>query len=127
MKLERILYVEDEPDIQSVAKLALEMIGGYQVQVCINGLEALDQVSDFDPSLILLDVMMPGLDGPSTLQRLRADSNTSHIPVIFLTAKVQAAEVKSYQEMGALDVIVKPFDPMTLAAQVKKIWGNAHE
>ncbi len=127
MKLERILYAEDEPDIQSVTKLALEMIGGYQVQVCINGIDALDQVSGFDPSLILLDVMMPGLDGPGTLRKLRADPNTSRIPVIFLTAKVQTAEVKAYQEMGALDVIAKPFDPMTLAAQVQKIWGKAHE
>lgn len=127
MKLERILYVEDDPDIQTVAKLALEVLGGYEVLLCANGSEALDQVCGFAPSLILLDVMMPGLDGPGTLRKLRADPNTSRIPVIFLTAKVQTAEVKAYQEMGALDVIAKPFDPMTLAAQVQKIWGKAHE
>ncbi|MFI3120561.1 MAG: response regulator [Methylococcaceae bacterium] len=122
MNLERILYVEDEPDIQAVAKLALEMVGGYQVMICIGGQEALDKVGGFAPDLILLDVMMPGMDGPTTLQKLRADCATDAIPVIFLTAKVQASEVAHYQALGALDVIAKPFDPMTLAMQVREIW-----
>lgn len=126
MKLERILYVEDEPDIQSVAKLALEVLGGYEVLLCGSGIEALKQVCGFSPSLILLDVMMPDMDGPTTLQRLREDPNTAKIPVIFLTAKTQASEVKRYQALGALDVIAKPFDPMTLAVQVQKIWSQAH-
>jgi len=122
MNLKRILYVEDEPDIQVVAKLALEMVGGYQVMICSGGQEALDKVGGFAPDLILLDVMMPGMDGPTTLQNLRAGSATAAIPVIFLTAKVQPAEVKQYQALGALNVIAKPFDPMTLAAQVQGIW-----
>ena len=126
MSLERILYVEDEPDIQAVAKVALELLGGFQVQVCGNGQEALAAVRDFAPDLILLDVMMPGMDGPSTLAQLRADPGTATIPVVFLTAKVQPAEVVYYQSLGALDVIAKPFDPMTLAAQVKQIWSAAH-
>lgn len=124
MKLERILYAEDEPDIQAVAKLALEMVGGFTVQICNNGADALEKVTGFAPDLILLDVMMPGMDGPSTLQRLRADPATANIPVIFLTAKVQASEVARYQALGALDVIAKPFDPMSLAAQVRQIWGQ---
>lgn len=126
MKLERILYAEDEPDIQSVAKLALEVLGGYEVLLCSNGTNVLDQVGGFAPSLILLDVMMPDLDGPATLQRLRADPNTAQIPVIFLTAKMQTSEVKQYQAMGAIDVIAKPFDPMLLATQVQKIWDQHH-
>ncbi len=126
MPLERIMYAEDEPDIQAVARLALEMLGGFQVRVCGNGQEALAAVRDFAPDLILLDVMMPGMDGPSTLERLRADPATAGIPVIFLTAKVQPAEVVHYQSLGALNVIAKPFDPMTLAAQVRQIWGAAH-
>lgn len=126
MPLERILYVEDEPDIQAVAKVALELLGGFQVQVCGNGREALAAVRDFAPDLILLDVMMPGMDGPSTLAQLRADPATAAIPVVFLTAKVQPAEVVYYQSLGALDVIAKPFDPMTLATQVKQIWSAAH-
>lgn len=124
MKLERILYVEDEPDIQAVAKLALEMVGGFQVLVCSGGAEALEKVGGFAPDLILLDVMMPGMDGPSTLQQLRANPATAAIPVIFLTAKVQATEVVRYQALGALDVLAKPFDPMTLANQVRQIWGQ---
>lgn len=122
MNLERILYVEDEPDIQAVAKLALEMVGGFQVMICGGGQEALDKVAGFAPDLILLDVMMPGMDGPTTLQNLRADPVSAAIPVIFLTAKVQPAEVVQYQALGALSVIAKPFDPMTLAAQVREIW-----
>lgn len=122
MNLERILYVEDEPDIQAVAKLALEMIGGYQVLICSGGQDALDKVGGFAPDLILLDVMMPGMDGPTTLQQLRADAATGAIPVIFLTAKVQPSDVAHYQALGALDVIAKPFDPMRLAMQVRAIW-----
>ncbi len=126
MNLERILYVEDEPDIQAVAKLALEMVGGYQVMICSGGQEALDKVVDYAPDLILLDVMMPGMDGPTTLQNLRADPATEAIPVIFLTAKVQPSEVAQYQALGALNVIAKPFDPMMLAAQVRQIWDQSH-
>lgn len=122
MSLERILYAEDEPDIQAVAKLALEMVGGFKVLICNSGAETLERVSGFAPDLILLDVMMPGMDGPSTLQRLRANPATAAIPVVFLTAKVQPSEVRQYRQMGALDAIAKPFDPMTLAADVKSIW-----
>ncbi|MGZ8159055.1 MAG: response regulator [Methylobacter sp.] len=122
MKLERILYVEDEPDIQAVAKLALEMVGGYEVLICSGGQEALDKAAGYAPDLILLDVMMPGMDGLSTLQNLRADPATAAIPVIFLTAKVQLPEVAQYQALGALDVIAKPFEPMTLAAQIAACW-----
>jgi len=122
MNLERILYVEDEPDIQAVAKLALEMVGGYQVLICSGGQEALAKVGGFAPDLILLDVMMPDMDGPTTLQKLRADGATGAIPVIFLTAKVQSSDVAYYQALGALDVIAKPFDPMRLAMQVRAIW-----
>lgn len=125
MKLARILYVEDEPDIQAVAKLALEMIGGFEVRLCDNGVQALAAVGDFAPDLILLDVMMPGMDGPGTLQQLRANPSTADIPVIFLTARVQPPDVAHYQSMGALDVIAKPFDPMTLASQIRQIWSRA--
>ena len=126
MTLTRILYAEDEPDIQAVAKLALEMVGGFQVLICGTGIEALEKVQDFAPDLVLLDVMMPGMDGPTALQRLRADPATAAIPAIFLTAKVQPSEVARFQALGALDVIAKPFDPMTLAAQVRQVWGRAH-
>lgn len=126
MPLEKILYAEDEPDIQAVAKLALEMVGQFKVLICNNGLEALAQVHDFAPDLILLDVMMPSMDGPTTLTRLRADPATAGIPVIFLTAKVQPHEVDQYKALGALDVIPKPFNPMTLSEQIRQSWSGAH-
>lgn len=126
MTLERILYVEDEPDIQAVAKIALEAVGGFQVMICSSGAEALEKVAGFAPDLILLDVMMPNMDGPTTLKQLRVNPASATIPVIFLTAKVQASEVSQFQALGALDVIAKPFDPMTLSQQVAKIWSRAN-
>jgi len=120
--LQRVLYVEDEPDIQAVAKLALEMVGGLTVKICASGEEALSEVIGFGPDMILLDVMMPGMDGPSTLKALRALPAIATLPVAFMTAKVQPAEVAYYKSLGALDVIPKPFDPMTLASQVRAIW-----
>lgn len=122
--LGRILYVEDEPDIQTVARLALEMVGGYQVEVCSSGREALERVAQFKPDLILLDVMMPEMDGPSTLEALREQEATADTPVIFVTAKVQSQEIAQYKAMGALDVIAKPFDPMGLPKEIEEIWNR---
>lgn len=124
--LQRILYVEDEPDIQAVATLALEMVGGFTVKVCSSGEEALSEVLPFAPQMILLDVMMPALDGPGTLRALRGLPGLVDVPVAFMTAKVQPQEVAHYKSLGALDVIAKPFDPMTLASQVRRIWESHH-
>jgi CheY-like chemotaxis protein len=120
--LSRILMVEDEPDIQAVAQIALETVGGFQVEMCSSGKEALDRVLGCAPDLILMDVMMPGLDGPSTLQTLRADPATAGFPVIFMTAKVQSHEIARFIDLGALGVIAKPFDPMTLASTIRSLW-----
>ncbi len=123
-QLQRILYVEDEPDIQAIATMALEMVGGFTVKVCSSGEEALAEAEAFAPDMILLDVMMPGMDGPTTLQALREKSALSQLPVAFMTAKVQPQEVEHYKSLGALDAIAKPFDPMTLAEQVRAIWNS---
>lgn len=125
MALERILCVEDEPDIQEVTRLALEMVGGYQVMICGSGQEALDKANGFAPDLILLDVMMPDMDGPTTLRHLRSDPATSNIPVVFLTAKAQPAEIEHFRTLGALDVISKPYDPLNLAARLNDIWNRS--
>jgi CheY-like chemotaxis protein len=122
--LERILYIEDEADIQTIARLALESIGGFVVETCSSGREGLDRVADFAPDLVLLDVMMPDMDGPATLRALRQLPGMAAVPVVFMTAKVQPQEVAEYRARGALDVIAKPFDPMTLAAQVREIWAR---
>ena len=121
--LSRILYVEDEPDIRFVAEMALQAVGGFTVISCASGEEALAAAPAAGADLLLLDVMMPGMDGPGTLKALRALAATADTPVIFMTAKVQAAEVAVYKALGALEVIAKPFDPMTLAAQIQKIWA----
>ena len=125
--LQRILYVEDEPDIQAVARLALEMVGGFAVKICSSGEEAIREAEAFAPDLLLLDVMMPGMDGPSTLAALRAKPAMVKVPAIFMTAKVQPAEVAYFKSLGAIDVIPKPFDPMTLANQIKSSWERGHE
>jgi diguanylate cyclase (GGDEF)-like protein len=122
--LKRILMIEDEPDIQAVAQLALEALGGFQVRVCSTGREGIQAAAAFDPDLILLDVMMPGMDGPSTLRALRAVPQRVSTPVVFMTAKVQPQEVAEYRAMGVLDVIAKPFDPMTLADTLLSIWDR---
>lgn len=125
--LQKILFVEDDPDIQMVAQLALEAVGGYTVQMCSSGKEALAVAEQFAPDLILLDVMMPGMDGPTTLMELRKKPSLTHTPVVFMTARVQRHEIEQYLAMGAADVISKPFDPMTLSARVADIWVKANE
>jgi CheY-like chemotaxis protein len=120
--LTKILYVEDEPDIQAVAKVALEVVGGFNVCICSSGAEAITRVLDFQPDLILLDVMMPNMDGPATLNALKALPGLDPLPYVFMTAKVQASEVEHFKSLGALDVIAKPFDPMTLSERVNGIW-----
>jgi CheY-like chemotaxis protein len=126
--LRRILLVEDDPDIRQIAKLALEALGGFTVLPCGSGPEALAVLSHatdadgFAPDLVLLDVMMPGMDGPQTLAALRRIPGAERLPAVFMTARVQAEEVAGYKAMGAADVIAKPFDPMRLAEMVLGIW-----
>lgn len=122
--LEKILYVEDDTDIQEVAKMALETVGGFTVRICSSGGEALAEAPGFDPDFILLDVMMPGMDGPTTLGELRKLPGLEEKPVVFMTAKVMQSEIGRYKELGAVGVIPKPFDPMTLAERINEIWGG---
>lgn len=125
--LQRILYVEDEPDIQAVARMALEAVGGFTLQVCSSGEEALQTAVEFAPDLLLLDVMMPGMDGPTTLQELRNLPELANTPAVFMTAKVQPQEIEQFKSFGALDVIPKPFDPMTLSDQITLVWQQRNE
>ncbi|MBF0472033.1 MAG: response regulator [Gammaproteobacteria bacterium] len=123
-ELQRILHVDDEPDIQEVASMTLEAIGGFTVVTCNSGSEALERVAEVNPDIILLDVMMPGMDGPTTLKELRKREDVAAIPVIFMTAKVQSHEIDGYIELGAAGVITKPFDPMELSDKVREIWHS---
>lgn len=120
--LNRILFVEDDTDIQSIARLSLVAVGKFAVEICSSGVDALKTAPVFAPDLILLDVMMPEMDGISTLKALRQMPQTAEIPVIFMTAKVQTHEVVYYKELGAIDVITKPFEPMMLPTTVRSMW-----
>jgi CheY-like chemotaxis protein len=115
----KVLIIDDEEDVRSVANLSLADVGGMEVFEASNGAEGVRCARDVQPDVILLDMMMPGMDGVATLGWLRDDAMTAAIPVIFLTAKAMTSEVRQLQERGALGVITKPFDPMTLADQVR--------
>ncbi|HWP94238.1 MAG TPA: response regulator [Gammaproteobacteria bacterium] len=118
--LRRILCAEDDPDIRLVIELALARVGGYEVRMCADGAETLAAAQAFHPDIILLDVMMPGLDGPATLAALRAAGIRA--PVAFMTAKAMPDDVRTLAALGIAGVITKPFDPMTLADEVYRIW-----
>lgn len=120
----KVLIVDDEPDIRRIAKLGLARVGGMEVVEATGGAEALALAREHQPDAILLDVMMPGLDGPTTLARLREDAATAGVPVVFLTAKAIAAEVDRLRSLGAAGVLTKPFDPMTLAQELRAVLGR---
>jgi two-component system, OmpR family, response regulator len=122
--LKRVMLVEDEEDIRAVAEVALETVGGFSLKACASGREALESIGEFAPQLVILDVMMPGMDGPETLRAIRKLADYKSTPAVFMTAKVQSEEVASYLAEGAVSVIPKPFDPMTLADRVQEIWRS---
>jgi CheY-like chemotaxis protein len=119
MTVVRILHVDDEPDIREVVELSLGLDPDFTVRSCGSGKDALAVAAEWQPDFILLDVMMPVMDGPATLIQLRENPKSADIPVIFMTARAQAREVDRFRSLGAVGVIPKPFDPMTLAASVR--------
>ena len=125
--LRRILHVEDEADIRTIAKLTLEAIGGFEVESCQSGADAIACADTFKADLILLDVMMPGMDGPMTLAELRKLPSTVNTPVVFMTAKAQPHEIAKFLELGAVDVVTKPFDPQALCDHLVAVWRRIEE
>lgn len=115
-----VILAEDDPDIQLVARLALKR-AGFAVRVVSNGLEALEAVRADPPDVVLLDWMMPELDGPETCRQLKANPATAHLPVIFLTAKSQESEIQRGLGLGAAGYITKPFDALTLGQRVRDL------
>jgi CheY-like chemotaxis protein len=120
----RILYVDDEADIRDIAAMSLELDPDFRVRTASSGVEGLAAAAEWKPHLILLDVMMPVMDGPTTLGQLRERPETAEIPVVFITARTQAQEVEGFKALGARGVIAKPFDPMSLAATVRSYLGE---
>jgi two-component system OmpR family response regulator len=125
-KIESVLYVDDDPDICEVVTAALSLIAGLNVRTAGSGEQAIDLAYELRPDLVLMDVMMPGLDGPSTLKLMRERAPLADIPVIFLTAKVLPAEVAHLLQLGALGVIGKPFNPLKLYDDLSVLWKGAH-
>jgi two-component system OmpR family response regulator len=121
-KLQRIVHVEDDESIRAIAKIALERIGRFTLLSCASGSEALEKTKQFAPDMILLDVMMPGLDGPTTLKKLRELMDLTEVAIVFMTAKVQSTEIEYYKSIGACNVVLKPFDVMTLSEQLGQYW-----
>jgi CheY-like chemotaxis protein len=115
----RILHVDDEPDIREIVEMSFGLNAEFELRSAASGPEAIATAAEWLPSLVLLDVMMPGMDGPMTLTHLRNDPRTADIPVLFMTARAQAREVQQFIALGAQGVISKPFDPMTLAFSVR--------
>ena len=122
--LQSILYVDDDPDICSVVQATLRLVPGLNVQTADSGERAIDLAYELRPDLVLMDVMMPGLDGPSTFARLRESALLAEIPVIFMTAKVLPAEIAHLLQLGAIGVIVKPFDPLKLYGELYSLWNK---
>ncbi|OGR87324.1 MAG: hypothetical protein A3A86_04205 [Elusimicrobia bacterium RIFCSPLOWO2_01_FULL_60_11] len=123
-KLSRILLVDDDPDIQTIAKVSLESVGGFSVRICGQADEAVRAATEFTPQLILLDVMMPGMDGPAVLKLFKGDKLCRGIPVVFMTANLREQEAKALKNKEVAGVIAKPFDPMTLPENIRRIWKN---
>ena len=122
-----ILYIEDEPDIREVAKLVLEMLGGYKVHLCASGSEALHYLSDHVPDLILLDVMMPDMDGPGTALAIGQLPQARHVPIIFMTAKLPSHARDEAQISACIGIIPKPFNAVTLTEQIQALWNRHYE
>lgn len=120
--LVHLLLIEDDPDVRTIATIALVDLGGFTLEVCASGAEALTILGNNAPQLILLDVMMPDMDGPTTLAEIRRLPLEPQPPVVFMTAKVQPQEMQRYLRLGAAGVIAKPFDPVDLADQLRRIW-----
>ncbi len=122
----RLLHVEDDPAIRAIARIALTQVGQFTLQSCASGAEALETAPGFDPHILLLDVMMPGMDGLTTLRGLAERMPLQDRLVMFMTAKVQPSDIESYRAQGAQGVIVKPFDAMQLYRTVLDQWEALH-
>jgi CheY-like chemotaxis protein len=122
--LNSLMYVDDDADIREIVEMSLGLDGSIRVSSSAGGEPALASMRSERPDLVVLDVMMPGMDGPAILERMRADPELQHIPVIFMTAKANPQEVARFRDLSAIGVIAKPFDPMALGSQVRALWDS---
>ena len=125
MNIKRVLLVDDDADIRKICELSLVRVGKWDARVAASGQEALDLVANWKPDLIVLDVMMPGMDGLTALGKFRDMEDLAGVPVILMTAKVQTHEIERYLQLGAVGVISKPFNPMTLPEEITKLLAKS--
>ena len=125
INIKQVLLVDDDQNIRTLAQMGLEGLTDWKVELAASGAEAITKAIAIKPDLIILDIMMPGMDGPTTLSELRKVEALSSIPVIFMTAKAQTHELELYQSMGARGIITKPFDPMTLPDDIQGILNKS--
>jgi two-component system, OmpR family, response regulator len=126
ISLQRILIADDEPDLLEIARIALETLGGYEVATCQSGGELLSLLPVFEPDLVVVDVLMPDMGGLEVFDALRRESGYQDLPVVFLTGLVLERDLEKLRASGAADIITKPFDPMTLADRIGRIWEGSH-
>jgi two-component system, OmpR family, response regulator len=122
--LNSLLYVDDDADIREIVEMSLSLDGALRVSTSAGGEDALERMRSDRPDLVVLDVMMPGMDGPEVLERMRADPALENIPVIFMTAKANPQQAARFRGLSAIGVIAKPFDPMALGQQVRTLWNS---
>lgn len=122
--LQKILYVEDDEDIQRIVRMSLERVGKLTIEIVSNSAEAIDAMKSFQPDLVMLDWMMPGMDGPALFRKMKEDAAVAHLPVVFITAKASQRELDELINLGAKGTISKPFSPKDLPDQLRTLWGN---
>jgi two-component system OmpR family response regulator len=122
--LNKICYVEDDEDIQRIVRLSLERIGKMTVETVSDPMVAIDKIKAFGPDLVMLDWMMPGMDGPTLFRKMKTQPEVSELPVVFITAKASQAELDELTRLGAVGTISKPFQPKDLPEQLKAIWAK---
>ena len=125
--LQRILIADDEPDLLEIIRIALEIVGGYEVSICDSGAVLLERLPEFNPDLLVIDVLMPDMGGLELLERVREVPGYDSVPVVFLTGVAQEGELEALRRSGAAEIITKPFDPMTLADHIDGVWKTVRE
>jgi two-component system OmpR family response regulator len=120
--LNRICYVEDDEDIQRIVRMSLERVGKMTVEIVTDPLQAIGVINAFKPDLVMLDWMMPGMDGPTLFKKMKEDAQTARLPVVFITAKAQSRDMAELMALGAAGTISKPFSPKDLPEQLRAIW-----
>jgi two-component system, OmpR family, response regulator len=122
--LNRIMYVDDDPDLRQIVAMGLKVGGGYTVKVCSSGNQAIAELPGFQPDLLIMDVVMPDMTGPKTVEVMKETPGFPEVPLVFLTSKVNSNELKQYRALGAIGVIRKPMNPMHITTQVMDIWNK---